>query len=146
MRGPELEDAVLGVLCPALDGRATRARNGKPTQWTLRCPVHHGQRRNLSLTIENGRIVAHCHHKPPCTWEQIRDALNTISPGIVPRRRKAPQAIDRDALVALAKRSDLGDSARQLGILILAGFSADEGRAELGMSKSTYYRAMKELS
>lgn len=145
MAAPDLTERIIDTICPALAGQCTLRRNGRPVQWSLRCPVHRGQRRNLTLKIERGRIVACCHRKPPCAWEEIRDALSKLCPGIVPQRRAArPVTVDVEVLVHLATLG-LPSTAQSVGMLRLAGFSAEKARAELGLSKSSYYRALSQL-
>ena len=136
------EDCITDHICPPLAGRATR-----PGQWSARCPGCGGARR-LSITVKNGRIVWCCHRDPACSTEEIRNALALLLPACVTRTRAPragiPRQIDRDALVELASR-DLPAAALRVGMLRLAGFSAVKARAELGMAKSTYYDALRQL-
>lgn len=143
-----LTDYVIDVLCPALDGRCTRTRNRVPVQFAMYCPCcqrNGGSNRKLSLLIENGRPVVNCHRKPSCPVAEIQATLNAIAPGLFPQRRiRQPGPVDRDALIRLAA-SDLPATALRIGMLRLAGFSAAKARAELGLAKSTYYDALREL-
>ena len=134
------EDCAVDHFAPTFGLRCTVPRE----QWSGPCPVHGG--RCLSLAVKEGRLVWHCHHKPACTYEELRAELYKRLPGCVPPSRPtdlSARRADKIARSDLEPLLELDDCARLLRLAcIVWQLPPKEAAAKLGMSRRTYYRAV----
>jgi len=134
--GLAAEDCAADHWCPALKGRRERAG------WRADCPICHAER---ALEWDApGRTVRWKSWCGEHDKAAIRPILTKLLPGCLPGLNSGPIPIDHSDLVQLACR-DLSPAALRIGLLRLAGFTAAKARAELGMAKSTYYDALRDL-
>jgi hypothetical protein len=121
-----------------------------PGQWGGSCPVC---KRGFSLGVgtKGRRFVWSCHHKPTCSEAAIYEAMRGLGVSEAclsftrGRHRGAPSTAELAAIKEIAMDKSLSPAARQIALLLLAGMSAADARAELKLAKSTYYDAMKSL-
>ena len=139
------EDCAAVHIAPAL-GLLPTAEN----QWSGPCPVCRGPRR-FSLAVKkdgrkDGRLVWCCHREPACAASDIRDALAALVPACISPSRPtdlSARRADKIARSDLEPLLELDDCARLLRLAcIVWRLPPKEAKEKLGMSRSTYYRAV----
>ena len=132
-------------IVPALNGHCTKSRNvGRhqlPYEWSCRCPVCERDNK-MTLTASGGRLLFYCHrrdHGQPAIRAALAERFPKCFSGT------ARRVVETEDLVLLARR-DLPLTAKNVALLRLAGISAAEARRMLGLPKSSYYRALRELA
>jgi hypothetical protein len=123
-------------------GRELHGQRQRGGQWRADCPVCHAERA-LEWDVP-GRSVRWKSWCAEHDRDFLRPVLAEMLPGCLPRRGGQRAPVDHDDLIRLAQR-DLPAAALRIGMLRLAGFTAAKARAELGLAKSTYYDALRNL-
>lgn len=130
--------------CPVLDGRATT----EGAQWSATCPGC--RERKLSIGVgDRARIVWLCHRG--CSISRADLIAAGIADICLPqptagRHRKAGDSAETKQLVDFITTEKLPAAALRLGLLIEMGMPATEARDRLNLTKTTYYRAMKQVT
>lgn len=96
----------------------------------------------MTLTSAGSRLLYFCH-RCHASQEALRSALASVLPQCF--GGKARRQVGTEDLVMLASR-DLPLTAKNVALLRMAGISAAEARQILKIPKSSYYRALRELT
>jgi hypothetical protein len=131
--GLAAEDCAAEHWCLPLGGQRERAG------WRATCPLCQSPR---AIEYDAPGRNVRWQHWCPCEKQAVREALaDRIS--CLPRRAGRRQAIDHDALIALALDTSLPPLTLRLRVMEMAGMPTTEALGKLGVRKDNRARVIQ---